>query len=121
MLSQKRKGQNESLGSFLKSHREQAGFTQKALADSIGLEYYTMISQMELGYVSIPPSLWVPLATTLGMDRSDFSLRCLSSYQPEVYNALFGQRGRKEVAEFLGGFLRGKYDRPAKNGEKPVA
>lgn len=110
MLSDKRKGRNELIGAFLRTSRENAGLTQKALADQIGLEYYTMISQMELGYISIPPALWIPIAKALGIDRADFVLRCLDSYQPELYMALFDQKGRSETSSCLRLFLTGALD-----------
>ena len=100
MLSDERRERNkETLGSWLKAARLRRGLTQKDLADAIGVEYYTMISQMELGYISIPPSLWVPLATALKEDIEDFVVTCLSEIQPEVYNALFGNVPLRAVIE----------------------
>lgn len=70
MLSENRKERNRNnLGTELKNSRVKEGYTQKALATALGLEYYTMISQMELGYMSIPASLWVPIADLLRMDK----------------------------------------------------
>lgn len=67
MLSDRKKQMNrEGLGARLKEERTKSGFTQKALADALGLEYYVMISQMENGYMSIPPALWTPIADKLG-------------------------------------------------------
>lgn len=109
MLSEQRKERNAGvIGSMLKTSREKAGITQKALADTIGLEYYTMISQMELGYISVPPTLWVPLSNALGLDRSLFALRCLSECQPDVYAALFDRRGKTDVASLISAFLKGQ-------------
>lgn len=109
MLSDRRKEKNSSgLGQRLKDARVAEGLTQKALADALGLDYYTMISQMELGYMSIPPSLWTPIADALKMDRSEWVLRCLGEYQPDVYRALFGSNSRSSVSEVLTLFLRGE-------------
>ena len=108
MLSERRRDHNaEAVGAHIKAAREKAGLTQKAVADAVGLKYYTMISQMELGYVTVPPALWVPLADVLHMDRQDFVLRSLSAHMPEVYGALFGTKGRHEVADALRAFLQG--------------
>ena len=108
MLSERRRDHKaETIGAFLKAAREKAGLTQKADADAVGLNYYTMISQMELGYVTVPPALWVKLPDVLGMDRQDFVLRCLSANLPEVYEALFHNKGRQEVADALRAFLKG--------------
>ena len=102
MLSDERKKRNqENLGATLKAARERMGYTQKALAKELGLEYYTMISQMELGYISIPSALWLPIAQTLQLDPSEWVLRCLTEYQPEVYRALFRNRSRREAQRTL--------------------
>ena len=54
-LSKERIENNRTgIGEALKAARERQGMTQKALAAELGLEYYTMISQMELGYISVP-------------------------------------------------------------------
>jgi DNA-binding XRE family transcriptional regulator len=111
MLSVTRKERNrEKLGIQLKNARVEAGYTQKALASALGLEYYTMISQMELGYISIPASIWVPIATTLKMDRCDWVLRCLCDYQPEIFIALFGNRSVDEAAKVLTLLHKGQLD-----------
>lgn len=109
MLSNKKRQKNlENLGSLVKDARNREGFTQKALADALGLEYYTMISQMELGYISIPPSLWTPIADKLRMNRPKWVLQCLLEIQPEVYNALFGNKSITEVSEHLETLDKGK-------------
>lgn len=111
MLSEKRRRQNkEGLGQALKDARNKMGYTQKALARELGLEYYTMISQMELGYMAIPPSLWLPIADTLRMDASAWVLRCLLEYQPEVYAALFRKRSLRETSKFLEQLHKGGLD-----------
>ena len=111
MLSETRKLKNaHNIGGLIKEAREKSGFTQKALAEAIGLDYYTMISQMELGYVSVPPALWVVIARTLDMGRVDFVLRCILAYQPDLYEALFDRRGRSDVCEFLTKYIKGHFD-----------
>ncbi|MFP4570111.1 helix-turn-helix domain-containing protein [Rhodosalinus sp.] len=119
MLSEERKERNKSgLGAKLKSARTKAGYTQKALASELGVEYYTMISQMELGYISIPPSLWRPIAIVLKLDMGDWVLRCLQEYQPEVYKALFNNRSRKEVSIVLILLTKGDLDEQIETYEK---
>ncbi len=102
MLSPERRQKNhEGLGTRLKDARVAAGYTQKALADALGIEYYTMISQMELGYISIPPALWSPIADKLKLDRPSWVLACLRSIQPEVFTAIFGNKSVAEVKATL--------------------
>jgi DNA-binding XRE family transcriptional regulator len=109
MLSEKKKQRNESvLGAALKEARTREGYSQKALADALGIEYYTMVSQMELGYMSIPPSLWTPIADKLRLDHADWVLRCLSEIMPEVYHALFGAKSIREVAIHLNALEKGQ-------------
>lgn len=111
MLSNKRVQRNkENLGSELKHARNKAGLTQKALALELGLEYYTMVSQMELGYISIPASLWIPISKALNLNSSEWVLRCLIEYQPEVYRALFHNRSKNEVSRMLNSFHKGDFD-----------
>ena len=113
MLSESKKRRNhEKPGTMLKEARTEAGFTQKALADALGLEYYTMISQMELGYISIPASLWVPISDKTRIDKHRFVLRCLHEIMPEVYRALFGIKSINEAADGLKALDLGKYEEP---------
>lgn len=53
----KRKKNRDNVGALLRAKREAAGLTQKALAEILNLEYYTLISQLENGYTSIPPTM----------------------------------------------------------------
>ncbi|MDQ2066758.1 helix-turn-helix transcriptional regulator [Xinfangfangia sp. CPCC 101601] len=111
MLSEKRKERNRgNLGTRLKESRIAAGFTQKALAEAVGLEYYTMISQMELGYISIPAALWIPLADTLRLNVGEWALTCLKEYQPEVYSALFSRENISDAALILNLLRQGQLD-----------
>lgn len=111
MLSDERIQKNKAnLGAELKQARVNAGLTQKALAAKLELEYYTMISQMELGYISIPASLWLPIANSLSLNSSEWVLRCLNEYQPEVYRALFHKRSKNEVSRLLTSFHKGDFD-----------
>jgi transcriptional regulator with XRE-family HTH domain len=102
MLTEKKKQRNhDQMGLALKEARVREGYSQKALADSLGIEYYTMISQMELGYMSIPPTLWTPIADKLRLNRADWVLRCLTEIMPEVYHAIFGIKSISEVSKYL--------------------
>ncbi len=104
MLSKEKKKKNyESIGSFIRDKRIDASLKQKELADIICLEYYTLISSIELGYTTIPPAHWRNIAKALKIDEFDFSSRCLLEMYPEVYAALFGMASRIEVTEALKG------------------
>lgn len=102
MLSQKKREENSKfIGAAVKAKRETIGMTQKALADSLGLSYYTMISQIENGYVTLPPALWVPVAHALRFDPEDWVVTCLDRLQPDVYFALFGTLDQTKVIKLL--------------------
>lgn len=118
-LSQQRRTRNvESVGDYLREMREKAGYTPKALADEVGLEHYPLINQMELGFVAVPAALWMPLAAALNIDQCDFVLRCLQANAPDVYDAMYKRRDRREVAKFLRAYLRGQIQLPAEMDEK---
>lgn len=112
MLSpDRRRKHKDGLGKIIKTQREKMGITQKDLAASLGLNYYTQISQMENGYMAIPPVLWVEIAITLNMDEPQkWVLTCLIEYQPDVYEALFQRYSKDEVAFFLQCLLTGRFD-----------
>lgn len=110
LSDEKRKKNRNTLGTRLKIARTEADFTQKALADALGLEYYTMVSQMELGYISIPPALWGPIADTLKIDRSAWVLDCLEEISPEIFTSLFGNNPKRIVAEVLTKLRQGAYE-----------
>ena len=109
MLSEQRRQRNrDNLGAAIKEARLREGFTQKGLASALGIEHHTMISQMELGYMAVPASLWVPIAETLKMNRYLWVLRCTQEYHPEINRSLFGNRSRREVSEFLEALHKGQ-------------
>lgn len=108
MLSEKRRRRNrDTLGKELMRFRQKEGFTQKAIAEALRIKHYTMISQMERGYMAIPSIFWVPIAETLHMDRHSWVLKCTEEYFPEVRRAMFGNRGRNEVSTTLSALHKG--------------
>lgn len=77
-------------GQYLKALRTKRGLTQRALADRLGLEYYTFISQMEVGHARVPTELYPKMAEVLGVPRAEFARHMLKFYDPVVYNEIFG-------------------------------
>jgi hypothetical protein len=92
---------NQKIGSRIAHQRKTLGFTQKQLADHLGLPYYTFISQLETGQATLPPSLWRDMATVLMMDPLDFAIECLEVTQPEVFKQLFGSMKTSKVYALL--------------------
>lgn len=85
-------------GAWLKQVRERAEITQNTLAKEIGLEYYTMISQVELGKTRVPPDKVVLWAKAVKMEPREFAKRLLRYYDPFMWQALFGGSGKGDKA-----------------------
>jgi transcriptional regulator with XRE-family HTH domain len=77
-------------GQWLKSLREAKGLSQRKLADLIGTDYYTFISQLETGRGRIPPDRYRVWAEALGVDQREFVKNVLKFYDPITFEILFG-------------------------------
>src|ERR1700751_5323459 len=78
-------------GKWLKEQRERAGLSQRQLAEQVGAEYYTFISQLETGRGRIPPDRYLVWAEALGVEPEFFVRNLLRSYDPVTYSILFGK------------------------------
>ncbi len=78
------------LGHWLKSLREGQGLTQRDLADRLGLEYYTFISQLETGRGKIPPSRYLDWAKALGQEPRTFVTKLFACYDPITHKIVMG-------------------------------
>ena len=85
-------------GRWLKECREAKGLSQRQLADMIGTEYYTFISQLETGRGRIPPDKYKVWAEALGMGAREFVLALLPFYDPVTYEILFSELSDGERA-----------------------
>jgi len=72
-------------GAWLKSLREQAGLSQRELADKVGVTYYSFVSQLENGRGRLPPDRYEAWAKALGMDPRDFTRGLMRFYDPVTY------------------------------------
>lgn len=82
--------QRMALGLWLKQLREEAGLSQRELADRLSLDYYTFISQLENGRGRIPVHRYGEWAEALGQEPRIFVKTLLSHYEPITYEILFG-------------------------------
>lgn len=80
-------------GAWLKSRRTEVGLTQRALAESVGLEYYTMVSMIEAGRGRIPPDSYLAWAGALQMQPAEFVRTLMQFYDPITHSILFGDAG----------------------------
>jgi transcriptional regulator with XRE-family HTH domain len=76
--------------------REGQRLSQRDLAEKVGLEYYTFVSQIESGRGRVPPDRYREWATALNVDARVFVTRLLAYYDPSTYEILFG--GSETVA-----------------------
>ncbi len=76
-------------GRWLKEQRERAGLSQRQLAERVGAEYYTFISQLETGHGRIPPDRYRAWAEALGLRPGEFVRDVLRFYDPITYEILY--------------------------------
>ena len=60
-----------------------------ALAEHLGLKYYTFVSQVENGFGRVPTDSMEAWARALAVEPSAFARRLLSFYDPELHRLLF--------------------------------
>lgn len=86
-------------GRWLKERRESAGLSQRQLAEILGVEYYTFISQIETGHGRIPPDRYEAWAGAIGLELADFVREILRYYDPVTFSILFGaQAGSSDTS-----------------------
>jgi len=78
-------------GLWLKELREQRGLSQRQMAEKVGGNYYTFISQLESGRGRIPPDRYLVWADVLNISPEVFVRNLLRYYDPVTYSILFGQ------------------------------
>src|SRR5262249_23418324 len=78
-------------GAWLRELRESRGLSQRELAQKVGAEYYTFISQLEHGRGRIPPDRYLAWADALGVDPREFVRGLMSYYDPVTYDIVFGR------------------------------
>lgn len=77
-------------GKWLADLRKDAGLSQRELADRVGSDFYTFISQIENGKGRIPPDKYRLWAKALGIDVQEFVQTILQYYDPVTHSILFG-------------------------------
>jgi len=83
------KARRKHAGMVLKQLRAKTGYTQKELAEKVGLEYYTFVSQIENGSGRVPVELYGEFAKAYGVDVEKFARMLVRLYDPAVYHWLF--------------------------------
>jgi transcriptional regulator with XRE-family HTH domain len=80
----------QQAGRWLKELREARGLSQRNLADRVGADYYTFISQLESGRGRIPPDRYTAWADALDVAPKTFVQTLLRYYDPVTYAIVFG-------------------------------
>lgn len=76
-------------GLWLRDKREAAGLSQRQLANALGFDYYTFISQIESGKGKLPSEHFQAYAKAVNVEPREFALSMLRSYDPHTYKLLF--------------------------------
>ncbi len=76
-------------GKWLREQRERAGLSQRQLAELVGAEYYTFISQLETGRGRIPPDRYLTWAEALKIEPREFVREVMRFYDPVTHDILF--------------------------------
>ena len=84
-------------GRWLKEQRERAGLSQRQLAERVGADYYTFISQLETGRGRIPPDRYIDWARALGLDPRVFVREVMQYYDPITHGILFGTQDNNQA------------------------
>ena len=81
-------------GKWLKDLRTKRGLSQRQMAQKVGAEYYTFISQLENGRGRIPPDRYRAWAESLGIPAPTFVYNLMRFYDPVTFEILFDEDGR---------------------------
>jgi transcriptional regulator with XRE-family HTH domain len=80
----------EECGTWLKYLREAAGLSQREMAEQLGFEYYSFVSQIETGRGRLPTHQLKDWARILRIPVREFARNLLRYYDPINYEVLFG-------------------------------
>ncbi|MBS7696787.1 MULTISPECIES: helix-turn-helix transcriptional regulator [unclassified Chelatococcus] len=96
-LDEKTKKARQQGGVWLRRLREDAGLSQRDLAKLIDIDFYTFISQVEIGKGRIPPEKYLVWSKALKVDPHEFALNIIKYYNPFLYDLLFPTGARAKA------------------------
>ncbi|CAH1678371.1 Helix-turn-helix protein [Hyphomicrobiales bacterium] len=97
-LDEKTKKARQQGGVWLRRLREDAGLSQRDLAKLIDIDFYTFVSQVEIGKGRIPPEKYLLWSTALKVDPYEFAINIIKYYNPFLYDLLFPVAGTRAKA-----------------------
>lgn len=77
-------------GAKIQEMRETLGLTQRDVAEALGLDYYTMVSQIERGVSKIPVQDVARWALLLRQNLKEFTILYTYWNEPDLYSGIFG-------------------------------
>ena len=77
-------------GLWLRQKRESAGLSQRELANLVGIDYYTFISQIEAGRGKVPAERFASYAKALNVPPREFATTMLRYNEPHIFAMIFG-------------------------------
>jgi transcriptional regulator with XRE-family HTH domain len=77
-------------GDYIRQLRTKREMSQLDLANRLGYDYYSFISQVENGTARVPPETLREWARVLGVSPKDFATTLLRLYEPFYFDAVFG-------------------------------
>ena len=89
-LSAKEKAERRLFSKTMANLRVNYGATQKEVADSAGLPYFTTVSQFEASAVKLPFDRVEGYARAMGLDPLRLARTALRVYEPELFKIVFG-------------------------------
>jgi transcriptional regulator with XRE-family HTH domain len=81
-------------GRWLRELREKCGLSQRELADKVGVEFHTLIAQLEHGRGRIPPDRYLVWAAALEIEPRELIRRLTYYYDPDTYKIVFQDHAR---------------------------
>ena len=89
LKSAKTQNLRKEAGRWLAGLRNKAGLSQRELAEAVGSDFYTFISQIENGKGRIPPDKYRLWAKALQISPREFVQTILKFYDPVTHAILF--------------------------------
>lgn len=86
---QEAKRLRQEAGKMLKAMREAVEKTQRDVAQEVGFDYYTMVSQIENGKTRVPPDVMVAYAKSLRVPPKELAKKLMQYYDPKMFEILF--------------------------------
>lgn len=85
------KALRRAAGEWLRSMREKCGYSQTELAEAVGIEYYSFVSQIENGRGKIPPTRYKQWAAAFKIPAREFTYNIMQYYDPVTFDLLFNE------------------------------